>query len=64
MEILNEVLNRRKNSLDLPYSFIIGNAVCEVNSLFIDSASRQEIINICNSLRHGIAAGYDNVPNN
>ena len=33
-----------------------------VNSLFFDPASSQEIIHICNSLRPGIAAGYDNIP--
>ena len=31
-----------------------------LNSLFFDPASSQEIIHICNSLRPGIAAGYDN----
>ena len=30
-----------------------------VTSLFLDPASSQEIILICNSLRPGIAAGYD-----
>ena len=33
-----------------------------VNSLFLDPASSQEIIFICNSLRPGISAGYDNNP--
>ena len=33
-----------------------------VNLLFLDPASSQEIILICNSLRPGISAGYDNVP--
>ena len=99
--ILNEVLNRRKKTLDLPSLFIIGHNVCDapteiaskfceyfsnigpklddkiphlkdsnlhilppknVNLLFLDPASSQEIILICNSLRPGISAGYDNVP--
>ena len=33
-----------------------------VNSLFLDPASSQEIIHNCNSLRPGVAAGYDNIP--
>lgn len=31
------------------------------DSLFLDPASSQEIINVCNSLRPGISAGYDNI---
>ena len=33
-----------------------------VNSMFVDSATRQEIIEIANSFRTGTAAGYDNLP--
>ena len=33
-----------------------------VNSMFADSATRQEIIEIANSFRTGTAAGYDNLP--
>ena len=33
-----------------------------VNSMFVDSATRQEIIEIANSFRTGTAAGHDNLP--
>lgn len=57
-------LKTEKNSSDLPSSFIVRNLAYEANSLFRDPASRQEIMNICNSVRCWIAAGYDKVPNN
>ena len=33
-----------------------------VNSMFVDSATRKEIIEIANSFRTGTAAGHDNLP--
>ena len=33
-----------------------------VNSMFVDFATRQKIIEIANSFRTGTAAGYDNLP--
>ena len=32
-----------------------------VNSVFFESTDHQEIVNICDSLRPGTAAGYDNI---
>ena len=99
--ILNEIINKRKQTSKLPSTFIINNVDCSdpisiannfskyfstlgsnlaskipqvpvppnsflsgefVDSMFFDITTEQEVTEIVNSFRNGVASGYDNLP--